>query len=55
MQDKACEVIGLSTITLQRWHIDGAIAEDKRPRPIRLNKSSAQERQAILMFAIIMS
>jgi hypothetical protein len=34
-QDKACEVIGLSTRTLQRWRIDGAIGEDKRPTAIR--------------------
>jgi len=46
-QDKACEVIGLSTRTLQRWRIDGAIGEDKRPTAIRpepLNKLSAKER-----------
>jgi len=44
-QDKACEVIGLSTRTLQRWRIDGGIGEDKRPtalRPELLNKLSAK-------------
>jgi hypothetical protein len=50
-QDKACEVIGLSTRTLQRWRIDGGIGEDKRPTAIRpepLNKLNAQERQAVI-------
>ena len=50
-QAKACEVIGLSIRTLQRWRIDGAIGEDKRPTAIRpepLNKLSAQERQAVI-------
>ena len=50
-QDKACEVIGLSTRTLQRWRIDGGIGEDKRPTAIRpepLNKLSARERQAVI-------
>jgi putative transposase len=47
-QDKACEVIGLSIRTLQRWRIDGAIGEDKRSTAIRpepQNKLSAKERQ----------
>ncbi len=50
-QDKACEVIGLSARTLQRWRIDGAIGEDKRPtalRPEPLNKLSVKERQAVI-------
>ena len=50
-QDKACEVIGLSARTLQRWRIDGAIDEDKRPTSIRpepQNKLSAKERQAVI-------
>ena len=50
-QDKACEAIGLSTRTLQRWRIDGVIGEDKRPAAIRsepLNKLSVQERQAVI-------
>ena len=50
-QDKACEVIGLSTRTLQRWRIDGVIGEDKRATAIRpepQNKLSAQERQAVI-------
>jgi hypothetical protein len=49
--DKACEVIGLSTRTLQRWRIDGVIGEDKRSTAIRsapLNKLSAKERQAVI-------
>ena len=50
-QDKACEVIGLSTLTLQRWRIDSGIGEDKRPtatRPEPLNKLSAQECQVVI-------
>ncbi len=50
-QDKACDVIGLSTRMLHRWRIDGVIVEDKRPtatRPEPLNKLSAQERQAVI-------
>ena len=50
-QDKACEVIGLSTRTLQRWCIDGGIGEDKRPTAIRPeppNKLSLRERQAVV-------
>jgi hypothetical protein len=50
-QDKACEVIGLSSRTLQRWRIDGLIVEDKRPTTIRpepQNKLSAKERQAVI-------
>jgi putative transposase len=35
-QDKAGEVIGLSTRALQRWRIDGEIGADKRPTVIRL-------------------
>jgi putative transposase len=30
-QDNACEVIGFSTRTLQRWRIDGEIGADTRP------------------------
>ena len=50
-QDKACEVIGLSSRTLQRWRIDGAIGSDKRPTAIRpepVNKLSTKERQAVI-------
>lgn len=50
-QAKACEVIGLSSRTLQRWRIDGVIGEDKRltaSRPAPRNKLSAQERQAVI-------
>jgi putative transposase len=50
-QDKACEVIGLSTRTLQRWRIDGGIGEDKRSTAIRPeppNKLSVRERQAVI-------
>jgi len=50
-QDKACEVIGFSTRTLQRWRIDGGIGPDKRPtakRPEPGNKLSKAERQAVI-------
>ena len=50
-QDKACETIGLSSRTLQRWRIDGAIGEDKRAtanRPEPRNKLSAHERQTVI-------
>ena len=50
-QDKACEVIGLSTRTLQRWRTDGVIGEDKRPTAIRpepRNKLSKAEIQAVI-------
>lgn len=50
-QDKACEVIGLSTRTLQRWRVDGDISADKRPsatRPEPGNKLSQAERQAVI-------
>jgi hypothetical protein len=50
-QDKACEVIDLSTRTLQRRRIDGSIGEDKIPTAIRpepLNKLSAKERQTVI-------
>lgn len=41
----------MSTRTLQRWRIDGAIGEDKRPtaiRPAPLNKLSTNEHQAVI-------
>jgi putative transposase len=50
-QDKACEVIGFSTRTLQRWRIDGEVGADKRPTAIRLepvNKLSKAEREAVI-------
>jgi putative transposase len=50
-QDKACEVIGFSTRTLQRWRIGGSIGADKRPtatRPEPGNKLSQSERQAVI-------
>jgi putative transposase len=50
-QDKACEVIGLSTRTLQCWRMDGKIGADKRPTAIRQepgNKLSQTERQAVI-------
>ena len=50
-QDKACDIIGLSARTFQRWHVEGVIGEDKRPtatRPGPLNKLSVEERQAVI-------
>jgi putative transposase len=50
-QDNACDVIGFSTRTLQRWRIEGSIGEEKRPTPIRLasgNKLSKAEMQAVI-------
>ena len=50
-QDRACEVIGLSARTLQRWQVNGIIGEDKRPtaaRPTRINKLTDDERQAVI-------
>ena len=50
-QDKACDVIGFSTRTLQRWRIDGEISADKRPTATRSepgNKLSKTERQAVI-------
>ena len=50
-QDKACEMIGLSTRTLQRWQVNGVVGEDKRPtatRPAPINKLSNDERQAVM-------
>jgi transposase InsO family protein len=50
-QNKACEVIGLSERTLQRWLVDGVISEDKRlsaHRPEPKNKLSTKERQQVI-------
>lgn len=50
-QDKACDVIGLSARTLQRWQANGVVGEDKRPtatRPAPINKLSNDERQAVM-------
>ena len=50
-QDKACEMVRLSTRTLQRWRIDGEIGADKRPTAIRPepgNKLSKAEIQAVI-------
>ena len=50
-KSKACEVIGLSIRTLQRWLEAGEVGKDKRPtakRPAPANKLTEQERQTIL-------
>lgn len=48
---KACQVIGISVRTLQRWQAGGEITADKRPtanRPEPANKLSEKERQFIM-------
>ena len=48
---KACEEIGVSIRTLQRWRIDGELKEDKRPSANRvspLNKLTEEEQQQIV-------
>ncbi len=50
-KEKACEEIGLSIRTLQRWQEGGEIIGDKRPiadRPQPPNKLTEEEQQAIL-------
>lgn len=50
-KEKACEEIGLSIRTLQRWQEQGEIIADKRPtakRPEPKNKLTEEEQQAIL-------
>jgi putative transposase len=50
-QDKACEMIGLSESTLQRWQVDGVVGEDKRQTATRsapINKLTNDERQAVM-------
>lgn len=48
---KACQLIGLSIRTLQRWQAGGEIKADKRltaDRPAPMNKLTEQERHAII-------
>jgi len=50
-QSTACNVIGLTARTLQRWRINGEIGADKRPtasKPAPSNKLSDEERQAVI-------
>ena len=50
-QHKACEVVGLSVRTLQRWQVDGCVFPDKRPIAIRqapVNKLNDDERRLII-------
>jgi len=49
-QQQACEIIGLSERTLQRWCREGAPAADQRPlaqRPAPANKLTDEECKAI--------
>lgn len=52
-QEQACEVIGLSGRTLQRWKMDGADAGDRRPTRLQkpANKLSELERERMLAIA----
>jgi transposase InsO family protein len=48
---RACEALGLSLRTVQRWSRDGEVSEDRRPsaeRPTPPNALSAAERAAVL-------
>ncbi len=50
-QFKACEVVGISERTYQRWHNNGSVIKDKRPdavRPEPANKLSSEETKSIL-------
>ena len=50
-QFKACEVVGISERTYQRWHNNGSVVKDKRPdavRPEPANKLSSKETKSIL-------
>jgi len=50
-QFKACEVVGISERTLQRWRKDGAETRDKRPeavRPVPANKLTESEKTKII-------
>lgn len=50
-QEKACEVVGLSARTYQRWTQQGGVEEDLRPlveRQAPANKLSEAERQQVL-------
>ncbi len=50
-KEKACEEIGLSIRTLQRWQENGDVSADKRPtasRPEPENKLTEEEQRAIL-------
>lgn len=50
-QDKACEVLGLSERTYQRWTQQGGVEADQRPlveRQAPSNKLSEAERQQVL-------
>jgi len=47
-QSKACEVIGLTTRTVQRWRNNGEVIADKRPvaiRPAPANKLTDDEKE----------
>lgn len=52
-QDRACDVIGLSERTLQRWQRDPTASGDRRPARVQTpsNQLSALERQRVLATA----
>ena len=48
---QACDVIGISVRTYERWGSDGSVKEDKRPyaeRPAPMNKLSDEEYQSVV-------
>lgn len=50
-QFKACDEVGISERTLQRWRLEGPKTKDKRPdavRPIPTNKLTLKEEQKII-------
>lgn len=50
-KQRACEEMGISPRTIQRWTITGEIQEDQRPKALRpepANKLSQQEREKII-------
>jgi putative transposase len=50
-QSKACEVIGLTARTVQRWQNNGEVVADKRPdanRPAPANKLTDDEKEQII-------
>jgi len=47
-QKQACEVVGISSRTLQHWRISGSDDRRQTVKKAPANKLSAQEREAIL-------
>ena len=48
---EACETVGISARTYERWYVDGEVTEDKRPtaeRPQPSNKLTVEEYKSVL-------